>query len=115
MSCYSCPIQEDHPTCEGCFMLTKEEGKFWCHYASPNFIYSDKAEEKGVFPVIFPERVFTAEVRFVNENGKRVSQINIGDLEGKPATCQGDIEAIKAAWDSKPLEQKYFMRRKDVH
>ena len=106
--CYFCPLQETaFENCSGCPFLSSEGGRHFCHLATRNFFYEGKACELGIFPLVYAREYHCAEVRFINEGGKKVAQINLADLEGTEETRQANI-----AMDSKPCKLSYFKRRK---
>lgn len=105
---YFCPLQEAaFVACEGCPFLTSEGGKWYCHLASKNFMFDDRAAALGLFPIVFPREYHCAEIRFITQGGEKVAQINTANLEGTEETQQKSL-----AMDSKPCKLSYFRRRK---
>ena len=56
--------------------------------------------------IVHPREVYRAELRYATENGRRVMQLNIADLEGTKETSQVPLDGI--ATDSLPR----FKRRR---
>ena len=95
---YACPLENTaFPLCQGCPFFTEEHGTFWCHLASKNFCYDKAVSDVGVFPMIFPSEVHKAELRYVMENGEKVVQLNVGDLEGTTETAQDNVSDVMSA------------------
>lgn len=104
---YCCPLQSTaFENCQGCPLKLEDGGKIYCCYATRNFIFTGKAAELGVFPIVHPREVYRAELRYATENGRRVMQLNIADLEGTKETSQVPLDGI--ATDSLPR----FKRRR---
>ena len=108
-TCYACPLENvAFEACQGCPFRTREDGKYWCHLASKNFMYDSKACDLGLFPLIFPREYHVAELRYVQEDGRTVSQINVGDLDGTKESTQAPVKDLveKLASDSLPKFRK---------
>lgn len=111
MSFYSCPIESEAFTlCDGCPFSTHENGKMWCHAASPNYLYPDTAGD--ILPLIYPEKVGKAETRIVTINGEKRMQINEKDLDKIGYSSQVPVKKLKAAWDAAPQKQATIRRAK---
>lgn len=105
---YFCPLQETaFPACSGCPFLSNEGGRFFCHLATKNFLFDEETSKTGVFPIVYPREVHCAEMRFVEQGGEKVSQINIADIQGTKETLQKP-----PAMDGKPGKLPFFKRRK---
>ena len=105
--CYACPLENlAFENCQGCPFHTREGGKDWCHLATLNFAYDGKPCELGLFPVVFAREYHKAELRYVMQDGVKVAQINVSDLEGTGRTSQEPVSKLAA--DKMPS----FRRRK---
>lgn len=94
---YVCPLESTgFPLCKGCPFFTEEQGKLWCHCASLNFAY-EKESKSGVYPLIYPSEVHCAELRYAEQDGQTVVQMNFDDLAGTKETAQVPVSDLLSA------------------
>lgn len=99
---YICPVESTvAPLCKDCPFRTQEGGKYFCHAASSNFLYPASVGE--VVPIIFPAQIGRAEIRYIEQDGRKILQILEGDLKAIPESAQEPKSKLKFALDSKSL------------
>ena len=112
---YVCPLQETaFPLCNGCPFLSEESGTYYCHLATPNFMFEGKICDIGVFPLIYPTEVYKAEIRFLTgSDGEAIAQLNVAEIEKLEPTSQDAVSDVmsKIAMDALPKFTKRKKRR----